>query len=155
MGVTQTQRAGELSWGRGKSAAEAARGAQAFLNIHYIKFSSFWRFCPQKCSGMVPELWYISPTFHHELSSLSSLSSPSILVLSALLLSLPSSLFSFWPTHLYLFSSPKLSKCLSLFFFPPVLSTHTRDTILLHLISLWGCLAEAAVSNPLLSVFKL
>lgn len=103
-----------------ESAAEAARGAQGFLNIHYIKFSSFCRFCPQKCSGMVPELWYINPAFHHELSSLSSLSSASILVLSALLLSLPSSLFSFWPTHLYLFSSPKLSKCLSLFStFPP------------------------------------
>lgn len=83
-----------------ESAAEAARGAQAFLNIHYIKFSSFWRFCPQKCSGMVPELWYINPTFHHELSSLPFLSSASILVLSALLLSLPSILFSFWPTHL-------------------------------------------------------
>lgn len=83
----------------------------------------FWRFCPQKCSGMVPELWYINPTFHHELSSLSFLSSASILVLSALLLSLPSVLFSFWPTHLYLFSSPKLSKCLSLCFSPPSFQT--------------------------------
>lgn len=99
-----------------ESATEAARGAQAFLNILCIKFSSFWRLCPQKCSGMVPEMWNINPTFHHKLSSLSSLSSASILVLSALLLSLPSSLFSFWPSPLYLFSSSKLSKCLSLFF---------------------------------------
>jgi len=56
---------------------------------------------------------YLSP----ELSSLSPLSSASISALSALLLSLPTSLFSFWPGWLYLFPSPKLSKRLSLF--PP------------------------------------
>lgn len=138
-----SKQAGLLSWGRGNLGTHSWGSKQVTKDFGYVLHLVLFGGCDlrniqewcQKCDN-------VNPAFHHKASSLSSPSSHPILVLSALLPSLLSSLFSFWPSHLYLFSCLKLFECLSLSpFLPPLLSAWEHAVILLYLISLWRYLA--------------